>query len=189
MKRITALLLVCLICFALASCSKKNTDSTPDSATPDSSAAGSAAADSAAGDNAADKSASSGSAESDTASEEVTPTQKPEGAKYATIADYLEDPKVKESLGGVNESVDEVISFTYYAEDNTLFYNYNYNKVYDEKDLEIMKKSHANLLDENDESNKKVLSALRENTEVENPKLVVTYYNGNGEVIATRIYE
>ena len=217
MKRILAMLLVCLMCFALASCGEKNTDSTPDSATPDSSATGSASNGSTANgdavnDKADDKSASSGSASSepdkndsaksapavsDSAdsdssadAEEVIPTLKPDGEKYATIGEYLEDPKVKDSLDKVNESVDkDVITFSYYAEGGTLFYNYNYTKTYDEKNLEEMMKSHEKLLDDNADANEKVVSVLRTNTEITDPKLVVTYYNGDGAVIATRTYE
>lgn len=103
---------------------------------------------------------------------------------FSTIEEYIDY-----SLGETDEDVytTDVMTYTIYADQNMLVYDYTYIKQYDNVD-EIKEKLEESF-DPDNEIAQYLLSQLRKYVEVENPKIRYIFRNHNGAVITEYTYE
>ena len=173
MKRLLAIILITTLCLAVAGCTitKKEGPADKDATI-----------------SVADESKSSDASENSAATAAASGADK--GDKlFASIQDYISDPEISQSMDSARESMGDKISFEYHAEGDKLFYDYTYTDQYDESSVATLKPVLETSLENNIDSFKEVVDVIRKNVNVASPKLVVTYYNNDGTVIATRTFE
>ena len=170
MKKIIALILALILCFAVAGCSitKKDNDATVSTAdeakaTDDTSVSKPVASEPVAADNAA--------------------------KIYASIDEYISDPAVSKSLDSANDSLGDKVTFDYHAEDDKLVYDYTYTEQYSEAALVSIRPTLEASFDEEADSFNQVVDVLKKTVKTASPKLVINYRNGDGTVIATHTFE
>ena len=181
MRKIIALLLVCILCAAFAACSGKTadeTDAVSGTSAPDMTAdAPTDAVTSAPVVSLIDSGSSSGA-------------QGEHGDKYATLADYLEAAEWKETFDGIKNMLGDDTTIECYAEGDTLVYDIKYTETYSGTALDTMRESLQESLD-NESSAQNfigVAESLRECVTVSDPAVKVIYHNGDGSVIAQKTY-
>ena len=170
MKKIIALILALILCFAVAGCSvtKKDNDATVSTAdeakaTDDTSVSKPVASEPVATDNAA--------------------------KIYASIDEYISDPAVSKSLDSAKDSFGDKLNFDYHAEDDKLIYDYTYTEQYSEAALVSIRPTLEASFDEEADSFNQVVDVLKKTVKTASPKLVINYRNGDGTVIATHTFE
>lgn len=165
MKKIIALILALILCFAVAGCSvtKKDNDATVSTADEAKATYDTSVSESVAADNAA--------------------------KIYASIEEYISDPAVSKSLDSAKESFGDKLNFEYHAEDDKLIYDYTYTEQYGEAALVSIKPTLEASFEEEADSFNQVVDVLKKTVKTASPKLVINYRNGDGTVIATHTFE
>lgn len=173
MKRIIAIILITTLCLAATGCTITKKEGP---------------ADKDATFSVADETKSADASENSAATAETSGADK--GDKpYASIQDYISDPEISQSIDSARESMGDKITFEYHAEGDMLFYDYTYTDQYDESAVATLKPVLETSLENNIDSFREVVDVIRKNVNVANPKLVVTYHNNDGTVIATRTFD
>lgn len=115
--------------------------------------------------------------------ESTTPSSS-ENMHFSSLQDYI-DYLFSET--DEEDFSNEVMTYRVYADQETLIYDYTYNKQYD--DITGIKEKLDESYDLNIEAVQYMLSELRNNVAVENPKIKYIYRNNDGTVITEHIYE
>lgn len=165
MKKIICLLLVALLCVGLAACSSK-----PNNENPASNAVAS-------------------SSQSDDATEAPAVSSQSSGKPYASVEDYLNTPEVQSEVNSAIEANDSGLNLEVYADGDTLVYDYTFTETFDDDTLDVVKDSLDTALEEKASSFESVVTVLKSNVDVENPKVKVVYRNSDGTVITEKTYE
>lgn len=165
MKKIIALILALILCFAVAGCSvtKKDNDATVSTADEAKATYDTSVSESVAADNAA--------------------------KIYASIEEYISDPAVSKSLDSAKEGFGDKLNFEYHAEDDKLIYDYTYTEQYGEAALVSIRPTLEASFEEEADSFNQVVDVLKKTVKTASPKLVINYRNGDGTVIATHTFE
>ena len=165
MKKIIALILALILCFAVAGCSvtKKDNDATVSTADEAKATDDTSVSEPVAADNAA--------------------------KIYASIEEYISDPAVSKSLDSAKESFGDKLNFEYHAEDDKLIYDYTYTEQYSEAALVSIRPTLEASFEEEADSFNQVVDVLKKTVKTASPKLVINYRNGDGTVIATHTFE
>lgn len=170
MKRIICVLLIALLCAGLAACGSKQNNQTASSGAQSTVESKADATESAA--------SSAASSASSAAS-----------AKLASVQEYLDTPEVQAEINDTIKEAGDTIKIKVYAEGDTLVYDYQFTDHFDDSSLASVKESLDNSLEEKKESFIKVVTTLKTNVDVANPKVKVIYRNDDGNVITERTYE
>ena len=163
MKKIIALILALILCFAVAGCSITKKDNDAAVSTADESKA-----------------------------TEVAETSAPSADKgnkqYASVEEYISDPAVSKSLDSANDSFGDKVTFAYHAEGDKLVYDYTYTEYYNETALTTIRTALESSLEKNADSFNQVVDVLKKTVNVAEPKLEVNYHNNDGSIIASRTF-
>ena len=201
MKKLICILLITLLCAALAACgAKEDTGATGDSATKDSATVSSAAdqATEAPSSQTAETAAASSQKDDDTAvskaSDNAVSSASADGdtnaKRYATVEDYLSDPQVQESLKAQTESSEESsVTTEVVAENDTMVFEYTYKVHVGDEKLPSAKQTLDTSLEENRSTFEKVIGELKTYVDTPSPKVKIVYYNDDGSVITERTFE
>ena len=109
--------------------------------------------------------------------------------EFADIQEYIDYPVNYEALDSVKESFADTLDFEFYAEDDTLVYEYTYIDQIADGAVDTVKES----LDENLESlsstYKITIRDLVSRVDVEDPKLCIKYVNADGTLITEKTFD
>lgn len=111
--------------------------------------------------------------------------------RFASIAEYLQDPSVQEKFRAQEEQADDynsIIKMNAYAEEDTLVYEYTYLIHIDEENVASTKDKIDQSLDESSAAFEQIIAELQENVDIENPKVRMIYLNDDGTMITERIF-
>ena len=159
MKKIICVLLIALLCLTLAACGSDS------GATADSSSA---------------------SDSTQTAAEEFS-TVAPENT-FASVKDYLDDPKVS---GKIKEGMDDdsTVSMEVYADDDTLVYSYKYKDHIAQEQVPVVKGNLDSALDANTDTYQNVINELKMYVRIDAPKVKVVFLNDDDSEITSKTFE
>ena len=181
MKRIIALILALLLCLALAACGDQDTGS-----------AASESGQSASTPDESKPSDASSEADSGTSSKAASGSNNKTGSvTFNSVDEYLAFPEVKEKLDAAVKSVEsmsDVLTFKYYAQDNQLHYDYTYKEQYEGAILETLKETLEQDLETNP-AYPAIVDEMKGYIKIDDPQFVISYLNADGTVIATKTYE
>ena len=118
-----------------------------------------------------------------------------ETAEEMTLEQYFaENPQdlqdIKDSVNE-DENMQEALKymdFDVYAEDNTLYYDYQFKETYPEAQTDTMKDSLADTLDGMDSSISSTIGLIESGFKVSDVTIHITYKNGDGSVLAEKDY-
>mgnify|MGYP001116225720 CR=1 FL=1 len=176
MKKNLVRLFACALAFAmvlsLAACNSDKKDS-PSSKAPASSAATSSTADESQPASTPESQASSAAA--------------PAGDKYASIAEFLEDPTVSKQLSEMMDSMGDGMAIDVSADGSKLVYTFKFSE---EVDIETTKAAMEEQMNDTSFATtfQGIAASLSDAIEVENPSVVVTYLAMDGTEIYSQEY-
>ena len=101
--------------------------------------------------------------------------------KYTSIEAYISDPTIKSALDSAMPT-DDTFTLEIKAEGESLVYEYKYTETYEE--IELMKETLESSASSMESSMVSVANTLKSIVDVENPKVVMRYLNGDGTLIS-----
>ena len=123
----------------------------------------------------------------DTTPTESADTGDVDDDKYDSIADYLNDPDVQDSINAEMEE-DDGFKMDVYAEgDDTVVYKYTFSEHFDSDQIDALKELMEEEFDE--DSFDEVIDEIKEYVNVSEPKVRVIYCNDDGTEISNMIFK
>lgn len=136
--------------------------------------------------NSAGSSSSSSADSSSSAASSSVSTDSPATGKFATIADFVADPTLQSQLNSIKESLGESMNIEIKGQDNKLIYEFTFPEG---TDTEGAAESLATALEGQASTYKSIAASLLDSVEVENPVVVVTYLDSDGNEVYSQEFE
>lgn len=130
--------------------------------------------------------------EEDTTVAETTEEETTESSsdkEFADIQEYIDYPVNSEALENVKESFEDTIDFNYYADGDTLVYEYTYVDQISESALDTVKESLDDSIESLSSTYKITIRDIVSRVDVEDPKFCVRYNNADGTLITERTFD
>lgn len=176
--RMGAILAALVLTAGLAACGGESTSSQA----PVSSAQSSEAASEAASSEAASSEAASSEAEESSEAQAGTGT-------FATVADYLADPAMKQQLDALAEALEgSGMTMTIEAEGNALVYDYTFSTEMDDATREAAAAALEDSLAQQADTFSSIAATLQQAVETDGVSVIVRYRDSNGDLLTEQSF-
>lgn len=112
-----------------------------------------------------------------------------ENKTYSSVDSYVKSPINQVALSAILGPSDEEKDIEIKAEGENLVFEYRYKEIFDEKSKKSVAAAHSEKYKFNSTDFTNLANTLKREVEVENPSVIVRYYNGDDTIIYELTYK